>query len=185
MVVRAFAYSFWARSPRASSIAASPTVKRRPRPLFVLARMKSPLTIHSMTIVIPTSRRVNRARFQRANARSPRFLTATSRCRGLLRRKAVTGRGGRRFRLIRRRGRDLNPRRTKPPETVFETAAFDRSATPPRLLQEYWLTPLLGSGGAPGSVRRSAASARVATRGKRVTPTRGPRGKPGFPRDYG
>jgi hypothetical protein len=26
----------------------------------------------------------------------------------------------------------LNPRRTKPPETVFETAAFDRSATPPR-----------------------------------------------------
>ena len=31
-----------------------------------------------------------------------------------------------------RRGRDLNPRRTEPPETVFETAAFDRSATPPR-----------------------------------------------------
>ena len=26
----------------------------------------------------------------------------------------------------------MNPRRTKPPETVFETAAFDRSATPPR-----------------------------------------------------
>ena len=25
----------------------------------------------------------------------------------------------------------MNPRRTKPPETVFETAAFDRSATPP------------------------------------------------------
>src|SRR5436309_831093 len=34
--------------------------------------------------------------------------------------------------LQKRRGRDLNPRRTKPPETVFETAAFDRSATPPR-----------------------------------------------------
>jgi hypothetical protein len=33
-----------------------------------------------------------------------------------------------------RRGRDLNPRRTEPPETVFETAAFDRSATPPRRL---------------------------------------------------
>src|SRR3954454_16606418 len=31
-----------------------------------------------------------------------------------------------------RRGRDLNPRRTQKPETVFETAAFDRSATPPR-----------------------------------------------------
>jgi hypothetical protein len=30
-----------------------------------------------------------------------------------------------------RRGRDLNPRRTQRPETVFETAAFDRSATPP------------------------------------------------------
>jgi hypothetical protein len=32
----------------------------------------------------------------------------------------------------RRRGRDLNPRGTEPPRTVFETAAFDRSATPPR-----------------------------------------------------
>ena len=32
---------------------------------------------------------------------------------------------------IKRRGRDLNPRRTQEPETVFETAAFDRSATPP------------------------------------------------------
>ena len=27
----------------------------------------------------------------------------------------------------------MNPRRTEPPETVFETAAFDRSATPPRM----------------------------------------------------
>ena len=26
----------------------------------------------------------------------------------------------------------MNPRRTQEPETVFETAAFDRSATPPR-----------------------------------------------------
>jgi hypothetical protein len=34
--------------------------------------------------------------------------------------------------LTKRRGRDLNPRRTQEPETVFETAAFDRSATPPR-----------------------------------------------------
>src|SRR5205809_1800560 len=33
---------------------------------------------------------------------------------------------------LKRRGRDLNPRRTQEPETVFETAAFDRSATPPR-----------------------------------------------------
>jgi hypothetical protein len=32
---------------------------------------------------------------------------------------------------VKRRGRDLNPRRTQRPETVFETAAFDRSATPP------------------------------------------------------
>jgi hypothetical protein len=30
-----------------------------------------------------------------------------------------------------RRGRDSNPRRTQRPETVFETAAFVRSATPP------------------------------------------------------
>jgi hypothetical protein len=37
-----------------------------------------------------------------------------------------------RFGLKKRRGRDLNPRRTQEPETVFETAAFDRSATPPR-----------------------------------------------------
>ena len=35
------------------------------------------------------------------------------------------------FRPTKRRGRDLNPRRTLKPETVFETAAFDRSATPP------------------------------------------------------
>ena len=27
----------------------------------------------------------------------------------------------------------MNPRRTQEPETVFETAAFDRSATPPRV----------------------------------------------------
>src|SRR3954469_7322847 len=37
-------------------------------------------------------------------------------------------------RMVKRRGRDLNPRRTKPPETVFETAAFARSAPPPRSL---------------------------------------------------
>jgi hypothetical protein len=36
-----------------------------------------------------------------------------------------------RFGLTKRRGRDLNPRRTQRPVTVFETAAFDRSATPP------------------------------------------------------
>ena len=35
------------------------------------------------------------------------------------------------FVSVERRGRDLNPRRTLKPETVFETAAFDRSATPP------------------------------------------------------
>src|SRR5207249_2225874 len=35
------------------------------------------------------------------------------------------------FALWERRGRDLNPRPTEPPVTVFETAAFDRSATPP------------------------------------------------------
>src|SRR6266705_4526484 len=34
-------------------------------------------------------------------------------------------------RTVERRGRDLNPRPTEPPATVFETAAFDRSATPP------------------------------------------------------
>src|SRR6476469_4242513 len=39
----------------------------------------------------------------------------------------------RRFGSVKRRGRDLNPRRTQEPETVFETAAFDRSATPPRV----------------------------------------------------
>jgi hypothetical protein len=33
--------------------------------------------------------------------------------------------------LKERRGRDSNPRGTEPPRTVFETAAFDRSATPP------------------------------------------------------
>ena len=33
---------------------------------------------------------------------------------------------------VKRRGRDSNSRPTEPPVTVFETAAFDRSATPPR-----------------------------------------------------
>src|SRR5437588_512394 len=37
----------------------------------------------------------------------------------------------RKIRLTERRGRDLNPRRTQRPVTVFETAAFDRPATPP------------------------------------------------------
>jgi hypothetical protein len=37
--------------------------------------------------------------------------------------------------LVERRGRDLNPRPTEPPATVFETAAFDRSATPPIALK--------------------------------------------------
>jgi hypothetical protein len=36
------------------------------------------------------------------------------------------------FGLPRRRGGDSNSRETKPPLTVFETAAFDRSATSPR-----------------------------------------------------
>src|SRR5580704_14191403 len=35
------------------------------------------------------------------------------------------------FGLLERRGGDLNSRGTEPPLTVFETAAFDRSATPP------------------------------------------------------
>src|SRR2546427_255637 len=48
-------------------------------------------------------------------------------------------------RVTKRRGRDLNPRRTQEPETVFETAAFDRSATPPRDAQgtvRCWQSPL-------------------------------------------
>jgi hypothetical protein len=42
--------------------------------------------------------------------------------------------------VFKRRGRDLNPRRTQRPETVFETAAFDRSATPPTEAQGSYLT---------------------------------------------
>src|SRR5439155_5126975 len=33
--------------------------------------------------------------------------------------------------LLQRRGRDSNPRGTKPPLTVFETAPFNHSGTPP------------------------------------------------------
>jgi hypothetical protein len=49
-----------------------------------------------------------------------------------------------------RRGRDLNPRRTQKPETVFETAAFDRSATPPSAAW-YPLVPLTLVYGRPGT----------------------------------
>jgi hypothetical protein len=44
-----------------------------------------------------------------------------------------------------RRGRDLNPRRTQEPETVFETAAFDRSATPPKGRTGYRALPAVAS----------------------------------------
>src|SRR5581483_1279320 len=46
-----------------------------------------------------------------------------------------------------RRGRDLNPRSAERRITVFATAAFDRSATPPRPLH--------------GSARRGAAPTRA------------------------
>jgi hypothetical protein len=61
------------------------------------------------------------------------------------------------IRLTERRGRDLNPRRTQRPVTVFETAAFDRSATPPREGQT--------SGTCTAGVRwRSGALPRVVSR---------------------
>ena len=57
-----------------------------------------------------------------------------------------------------RRGRDLNPRRTQEPETVFETAAFDRSATPPRdaqgtRRQETVTFTLMPAASCPGTVQ--------------------------------
>src|SRR5690606_26767023 len=61
-----------------------------------------------------------------------------------------------------RRGRDLNPRRTQRPETVFETAAFDRSATPPR-----------------GRLARGPGPARPRREGRQ---TRSPGGQPPRPR---
>ena|GEM_PF-2386862 len=44
------------------------------------------------------------------------------------------------WRLRKRREGDLNPRRTIKPETVFETAAFDRSAISPRGSVHAWGT---------------------------------------------
>ena len=41
----------------------------------------------------------------------------------------------RRFPAVQRRGWDSNPRRRNNPQTVFETAAFNRSATPPMRLK--------------------------------------------------
>jgi hypothetical protein len=77
----------------------------------------------------------------------------------------------------------LNPRRTKPPETVFETAAFDRSATPPRSRDgqrnrvahaiSRRLPPEPGSAPAGGEAR--AATAQRRKKGA-------VRGKHGFPR---
>jgi hypothetical protein len=40
-------------------------------------------------------------------------------------------RSARTFSPTKRRGRDSNPRGTKPPLTVFETAPFNHSGTPP------------------------------------------------------
>jgi hypothetical protein len=62
------------------------------------------------------------------------------------------------FGLLKRRGRDLNPRRTQEPETVFETAAFDRSATPPRdaqgtRRQETVMFSLMPAASCPGTVQ--------------------------------
>jgi uncharacterized protein YbjQ (UPF0145 family) len=48
-------------------------------------------------------------------------------------------------RLRERRGRDSNPRTTKPPLTVFETAAFNHSATPPGVLPSIERLPRGGS----------------------------------------
>ena len=58
----------------------------------------------------------------------------------------------------------MNPRRTKPPETVFETAAFDRSATPPRSAAtrregiRWFFTPRYANGSPqePGFAQREA-----------------------------
>src|SRR5438034_1347140 len=66
---------------------------------------------------------------------SPADLSGFERTIRQPRQRSSTGRNpapGAGFGLVRRRGRDLNPRPTEPPVTVFETAAFDRSATPPR-----------------------------------------------------
>ena len=59
---------------------------------------------------------------------------------------------------VKRRGRDLNPRRTQEPETVFETAAFDRSATPPRdaqgtRRQETVMFSFMPAASCPGTVQ--------------------------------
>jgi len=55
----------------------------------------------------------------------------------------------------------LNPRRTHRPETVFETAAFDRSATPPTVTTGYrsvlgFLTRRWACGGRRDSVVHTA-----------------------------
>jgi hypothetical protein len=52
----------------------------------------------------------------------------------------------------------LNPRRTQRPETVFETAAFDRSATPPRdaqgtRRQETVMFSFMPAASCPGTVQ--------------------------------
>jgi hypothetical protein len=59
---------------------------------------------------------------------------------------------------LKRRGRDSNPRWTKPPIPVFETGAFNRSATSP-VSGGQVRRPGRGSG-APGYSRRSAKNAR-------------------------
>src|SRR6476469_8920102 len=63
-------------------------------------------------------------------------------------------------RLEQRRGRDSNPRTTKPPLTVFETAAFNHSATPPGCGEQCSQAPpgrFLGRGETALWYRRSMA----------------------------
>ena len=69
------------------------------------------------------------------------------------------------IRLERRRGRDLNPRSALRRITVFETAAFDRSATPPSGRQGTEVTRALNRGSARSRPRASARG-RGATSGR-------------------
>ena len=96
--------------------------------------------------------------------------------------------GSRSLEPWKRRGRDSNPRRTNPPLTVFETAAFNHSATSPGSatqhtegLERFDLTGL--SRGARRARRRGcragASSARRAPRS--VPPRRAPSLRPGPP----
>ena len=150
------------RAPAVASSTAIASPMPRAPPVTSATRPSSPLIAPGRPGMTVRSRRLLTARRAVSQVRpagsagmARRAATGPldGRCRSMRARAArdrVSDRVEDRSGPIQRRGRDSNPRRTKPPETVFETAAFNRSATPP---DDVWRLD-----GPPGNVRPEMAA---------------------------